>query len=510
MKISLLFTALFSLLLALYANCPLCAQAAVPPPDKLSPNQLKKDLALVKSVWENVHPGLYRYNTPAEIEGYFNELDRQTNRPMPLRQFFILLSQLNIKLRCGHSFVSYYNNKRSLKAKLCSTVFLPVLYRVVDGKFIVSHNLTEHPGIQPGDELTAIDGIPVQRIIDSLLTVSKADGLNGLNKQLDNITIYPRDLNPKGYCLFDIFFPLFFRENLEEPTFNLRIRPFGKGGAAEYRCKGLAKEERHSVFVQRYQEVPKNEASWYLKPVDASTAIFRLGDFATYNWKFDFNHYLDSIFTHLKMKGYENLIVDIRQNEGGADEARDAVLSYLTDKPIGCANAVRRCYRYRSIPDSLLPYLDTWDQGFKQPKPDSVYVLTPDRFYENKQPGSDCDEIWPKPNHFKGNIYLITDATNSSATFIMADAVKRNGLGKIVGEKTGGTQQGINGGELFFFYLPHSGIEMDVPLIYQAPFSEKPDDGILPDFEVKTTAEDLAKMGDPQLAFILKELVVRK
>lgn len=471
----------------------------------LTPKQMKADLAILKTTWELIHPGLYRYNTKQQIDSYFNELHRKTNSPMEQRQFFTLISQLNIKLNCGHSFVSYYNNKRLLKQNLYSNVFLPVLFRVIDQKFIVTHNLTDNESIKLGDEITTINGISTKTIIDSLLTVSKADGRNGSNKKLDNISFHPREIYVDRYSLFDIFFPLFFKNNLNEKKYSLGIKS-SRADEKYIDVIGLSKEVRQARYIKRYSDVPNNEKSWYLRPIDKQTIVFRLGDFTTFNWKFDFNKYLDSVFTHINRVGYKNLIVDIRENEGGADEARDAVLSYLTPKNLGCVSPYRRLYRYNSIPDSLLQHLDTWDDSFKKPKPDSLFTRTKDGFYENRFPGN-CEEILPKPNHFKGKIYLITDVTNSSATFIMADVFKNNKLGTIVGEVTGGTQQGINGGELFFFYLPNSKIEMDLPLIYQAPRIARPDEGIKPDYEVKTKPSDLAAMRDAQMEFVLKKLI---
>ncbi|MBL7723643.1 MAG: hypothetical protein JNK27_05815 [Chitinophagaceae bacterium] len=469
----------------------------------LEPAAMKYDLSVLKAAWENVHGGLYRYNNKAQIDNYFKDLDQKTNQPLLLKSFFMLVSQLNIKLHCGHSFVSYYNNRKAIRTQLYSNVFMPLLFKVIEGKFVITHNLTENKAINTGDEIIAINGYQTKRIIDSLLTVSKADGLNGLNKQLDNISIYQRDIGSKQFCLFDIYFPLFFKQDLNSDDYKITVR--SKNKVQEIIVKGVTKEEREKLFTTKYGEMPKDEKSWYIKPVDKKTVIFRLGDFATYNWKFDFKKYLDSVFLTFNRKGYKNLIVDIRQNEGGADDARDAVLSYLTSKPIGCANAVRRLYRYTSIPDSLLPYLDTWDDSFKKPK--TGYKKTADGYYESEKPGPGCEEINPNPNYFKGKLFLIIDVTNSSATFIMADAFKRNKLGKIVGETTGGSQQGINGGEIFFFYLPKSGIEMDIPLIWQAPINPKPDEGIKPDYEVKTTAKDVAEKRDVQVEFILKKLI---
>lgn len=473
----------------------------------LTPQQMKADLRILKSAWENIHPGLYRYNSKEQIENYFKELDMQTNTTLEQRRFFILLSQLNIKLRCGHSFVSYYNNKRILKGNLYSTVFLPVLFRVIEERFVITHNLSENTSLKAGDEIVAINNIPVKQIIDSLLTVSKGDGLNSRNKQLDNINIYQRDINTDRYCLFDIFFPLFFKQNINEPNYELRVKS-ANGKSITVTLAGLSKENRQAGFIAKYGDVPKNEKSWFLKPVNKNTIVFRLGDFATFNWKFDFKKYLDSVFVAINKAGYKNLIVDIRENEGGADEAMEAVLSYLTPKPIGCANPIRRLYRYTSIPDILLPYLDTWDENFKKPK--TGYTKTADGFYESSAPLNNCMPVFSNPNHFKGKIYLITDATNSSATFIMAAAFKRNQMGTIVGETTGGTQQGINGGEIFFMYLPNSKMEMDLPLIYQAPLTPKPDAGVTPDYEVKTKVKDIAAKRDAQMEFILRNLIGKK
>jgi hypothetical protein len=48
---------------------------------------------------------------------------------------------------------------------------------------------------------------------------------------------------------------------------------------------------------------------------------------------------------------------------------------------------------------------------------------------------------------------------------------------------------------------------MDLPLIWQAPAKKQPDEGIHPDYEVKTTPEDLTSGNDPQLRFVLEKLI---
>lgn len=65
---------------------------------------------------------------------------------------------------------------------------------------------------------------------------------------------------------------------------------------------------------------------------------------------------------------------------------------------------------------------------------------------------------------------------------------------------TGGSQRGINGGAFFFLRLPHSGIEMDMPLIGTFPPQALPDAGVTPDIMVTLTPFDIANQRDPELA----------
>lgn len=65
-----------------------------------------------------------------------------------------------------------------------------------------------------------------------------------------------------------------------------------------------------------------------------------------------------------------------------------------------------------------------------------------------------------------------------------------------MGQPTGGSQRGINGGAFFFLRLPNSGIEMDLPLIGTFPAKPMPDAGLTPDVQVVRTVDDLAEGRD--------------
>ena len=467
----------------------------------LTPSQLQQDLAILRTVWEQLHPGLYRYNTPAEIDGHFRALAARFQSPLEQRQVFLLLSQLNARLHCGHSYVSYYNNRRILKANLFSRVYLPLLFRVLDGQLVVTHHMLDDSPLRAGDRITAINGVPAARILDSLRTVSKADGLHAAARHAYNASLLPQELGLDAFTLFDIFFPLFFKPDLNAPTYTLELLS-SEGKPYRLACEGLRKAQRLEQFEAKYGKVPSKAETWSLKELDAQTALLRIGDFATYNWDFGYQRFLDSVFTQIKTAGYLHLLLDIRGNEGGSDEARDALLGYLTPKDIPCLSKGKRLLRYTTVPDSLRPYLGTWDDSFYGPR--TGLKKAKGGFYEDPE---DCVRITARPNHFQGKVYLLTDAANSSATFILARAFCDYKLGTLVGEPTGGTRQGINGGQIFFFTLPNSKIEMDLPLIWQSPTKKQPDEGIQPDHLVLTTPTDIAQGRDPQVEYIQKNII---
>jgi C-terminal processing protease CtpA/Prc len=101
--------------------------------------------------------------------------------------------------------------------------------------------------------------------------------------------------------------------------------------------------------------------------------------------------------------------------------------------------------------------------------------------------------------HFAGRVFVLVGPSNSSATFQFADTIKRRGLGTLVGRTTGGNRRGINGGAFFFLKLPHSGIELDVPLIGTFPSDAQPDAGVEPDVRVTPTVDDIAHGRDAEL-----------
>lgn len=158
----------------------------------------------------------------------------------------------------------------------------------------------------------------------------------------------------------------------------------------------------------------------------------------------------------------------------------------------------RRLVRYRSVPMALVPYLDTWDPSFKnwggaaQPYDERFFAL-------HRGGDTDSNVITPEAPRYRGHVFILIGAANSSATFEFASRAKRAGIATLVGQATGGNRRGINGGAFFFLRLPNTGLEMDLPLIGQFPAGAEPDSGLEPDVHVAATLADIASGRDIEL-----------
>jgi hypothetical protein len=272
--------------------------------------------------------------------------------------------------------------------------------------------------------------------------------------------------------------------------------------------KGVTVAKRAAVYKSIYGKVPKGENALKTSLLNDSTCYLKAGTFSFFGSDNPFTKLVDSLFFYLsENKSIKNLIIDIRSCEGGSSEARNTLLAYVLPKNFEAKNYRERpFFSFLEVPKNLIPFLNTWDDSFFDPKPGSIFKKNEFGFYEDQSAASNgnknFDDFTVHPNRFKGNIYLMTSPVNSSAAFEFAWVFKQYKAGTIVGEKTGGTKQGLNGGRFFFLRLPYSRIEVDLPFIYQAHIGQ-PDEGVSPDYTITASQEGIYKDEDTQLNFVL-------
>jgi Peptidase family S41 len=270
--------------------------------------------------------------------------------------------------------------------------------------------------------------------------------------------------------------------------------------------------EQREALAKQSKEPQRGESDplWRFEQLDERTTYLRMPSWALYNGKWDWQAFLERGIDDLVENRIPFLIIDLRGNEGGQDVG-NTLIARITHEKVRY-DRYQRYSRYRALPlpKSFDANLDTWDWSFKdwgqaaKDERDGFFRMTK---FDDDEKG---DVISPRGKRFEGRVAVLIGAANSSATFQFAQVVKENKLAILVGQTTGGNQQGINGSAFFFVTLPNSRIEVDLPLVgnfvgeelptgTEIPFRTLRDAGIDPDVPVTPSINDIAHGVDSEL-----------
>lgn len=483
------------------------ANALIPAAD------LQADAKIVREALEALHPGLYRYNAKEAIDQRFDALTRFLSSDRTRDGVFVELSRFLATLQCGHSYCNFYNQPGEVVEQLFkNSNRVPFHFRWIDRRMIVTASRSDSPALKPGVEIVSIDTIEANEILNRLLPIARADGSNDA-KRVKYLEVTGED----RYEAFDIFLPLLVPEIA--PPFEIVLADPMTGERSSVQVAPITYESRIEPRRAAAAALKSGEPIWTWTALDDRTAYVRMPTWALFNSSWDWRTWLTQRLDQLVADTTPNLIIDLRGNEGGLD-CGDPLLARLLERDLSLVQNVRHV-RYRKTPESLNPYLDTWDKSFRdwgeQAKPVEAPVLlaggangTARDFgvsffrlsrYDDEGISSVIKPVGPR---YAGNVFVIVNSACSSATFQFAQTVRRERLATIVGEPTGGNQRGINGGAFFFCRLPHSKIEFDIPLIASVPSvangaSLPPDAGVEPDVRVSASVMDIARGVDTEL-----------
>src|SRR5690606_36723585 len=184
-----------------------------------------------------------------------------------------------------------------------------------------------------------------------------------------------------------------------------------------------------------------------------------------------FEGFLDRVFSDLEQKNTPSLIIDLRGNGGGRDVFGSLLYSYLTDIPV-------HYYERLETTEKVLQLQDHPNLGIQK----------------------------PHDHRFGGKVYILIDGLSFSATSEFCTVAKNYNRAVFIGEETGGTYCGNTSGEFVEIELPYWHISVAATTTTYTMFttdSTDKDRGIIPDFIIKPTIQDLIAKKDVQLEFAI-------
>lgn len=454
--------------------------------DNFTSAQLLADLATAEETIMSIHPGLNRYLDEMQLAQLFSQTKQTLLQPQSVKDAYLIFSKLAASLQCGHTHTGIYNQSALIdQLTLAPANKLPLLFQNIDNRWYITHNLSDKSIIRPGTEIIAINNMAVKTISQQLRSYLSADGNNPA--QLKYLT---QLLPTTSYQLFDAYFPLLF--NPYNKSYKLTLRLPNSGREVIIDVAALTLKQREQTLLNIEPTLADNTSNWQYQTLANNTAYLKLGSFATYNMDFDWRAFYAQAFTDIALTQAPNLIIDIRGNRGGSDETMLQLGEYLS----GSLNQQIPFTAKRSnleISDNIKPYLKTWDN---------------DLFTQAQLPIPNLQKV---DTPYNGKVWLLVDAANSSATFMMAKQYQDAGIATIMGSPTGGNVNGINGGGMFFMVLPNTQIEIDIPIYQYLPVDDDIVDpqntqGVIPDVVIKPTVADIVKAQDGVLKRVLAHI----
>lgn len=254
-----------------------------------------------------------------------------------------------------------------------------------------------------------------------------------------------------------------------------------------------------------------NRSFKFLAP-DSSIAYIKVKSFSrTYSEKF-----YKETFVKIKNAKSKYLIIDIRNNYGGSLDEINNLYSYLAPTPFTLikrsqvtskssplkTNYFRKSNALEYTFKSLLYPAYIVSQTMNTYKKDSIvyYKMRADR------------ETKPQDNAFHGKVFVLINGGSFSASSILSAKLKNDKLATLVGEETGGANDGTIAGFYSYQKLPHSKISLPIGLALVQPnisFTNT-ERGVLPDVTIKEDIQDILDKKDRQLDWVIKEIKNKK
>ena len=311
---------------------PLPAFAATP----------RSDPEWVLALLTTLHPGLYRYQTPAAVRAAPRRLRRAVGaRPSAIEARYLLLSRLLAAIRCGHSYVNPYNQTKATIAQPDRRAAIAAVPFPLDRRRDGGDRRSARSRARAGHSRRCGSMRQSSReILAALMPLARADGGNDA-KRRDLMEVRGED----EYEAFDLFYPVLFGDGTAG-------RPVADPSRRTARA---ADRSRRSTAPRGWQRArpthPRaaTSAVWTFER-RGSAALLTMPGWALYDSKWDWKGWLDQRFAEMARDRVRGLVIDLRANEGGLD-CGDEIIARLIDRPLarrgGAAPGAlpRRCRR---------------------------------------------------------------------------------------------------------------------------------------------------------------------
>lgn len=405
----------------------------------LSPEQAKFDLDALFYTISEVHPNMYSVTGQVGLLSAINRASESITDSISVEELYKIAAPIVAMIGDGHTNLFFPANSVFKP----DTKRLPVWMHVTSDRTIMVERCLD--SIMPlGTKVLKINGKSDNQIIDELLQYVSGETEHFRLSRLD-------DLRP----LLHMSMPAdsYEIEYIVPGTSEVRTAMFPALAPSEYMSRVPSPEKIDS------------SGEPYTFRVDETENV-GIMDFKSFENPDKMKVFADSMFATLRERGIRDLIIDIRENGGGASAVGDILLRYFTPQPfiqmekvlIRITPTTRRLMWYDDMPPGIY-----------------YHVITADNFHK---------PLSREEGFYDGKVWLLTSNKTFSSAGSFAWAAQVFGASTLIGETTGGMN--VSYGDVLGYNLPISGITCGIS--YKRFWKHNADEndihGAVPEYQV--------------------------
>lgn len=394
--------------------------------NQFSRKQIIQDLMYLKKSLEDTHINLYAYVSKKDFNTNYQRvkstIKKDSFSALEAKKIF---QKVVSKANNGHTRISFPIPEYVAYAKSGGTLF-PLEVSIENKKVLVRKNWSENSKVKVGDELIAINNIPIHKVLKAIYPQVSAERVYFKNAQIENISL-PR------------FYWLVFGQ---QEHYKIDVKQNGK-----LLTDHLKPVKAIEGFEMKREDILKHGKKY--KVISNSVAYIQPGDFGGDLKKY--KQFIDSSFVEINTNSFKNLIIDLRNHSGGDDAFGDYIVSYIADKPFKW-NSKFQLKTSKQLKEHTRKHRDTtlayWKSVLNH-KNGKIYDYNFD-FYKPQ----------PENKRFKGKVCVLVNRQSYSQSTVTASQIQDYGFGTIVGEETGEFPNLY--ASIYNYQLPNTNISVDV------------------------------------------------
>lgn len=429
--------------------------------------ELQEDFNYMRTQIQSKGTVVYLYNTKKETDRYFDSLYQGIREPMTDIEFFRFIAPIQAFIKDVHTQVTPGLTIR--KSFFENQYLFPLDVELLGQQVFIEDNLSSNPALNDHQEITGINGIPMETILHTCSL------------------ILPREGYDTGHPLFwlnkDFFYYYYFVYGSSE-LYQLELKT-NDGRTTIETVPGMSLDAIWKIDSQLHPVVETRNVYTHVND-SLKTVILTINTFDSKgvkeNHKASFRKLINAEFDTILKTGYSNLIIDIRNNDGGNSGDGKKVLKYLLDAPFQIKQSVR---------------------VVKNKNEEDLMKRTRTALNGQFQRGT----YGPHKVGFDGDVYVLVNGGSTSAAVVFAAALDRTNRATFVGVEMGGNPIVMGGGlwdcvkntpntKITFSFGNKLNILDNVAL--------NTGHGLIPDYVVEESYEDFLSGKDSQMIFTLK------